>query len=187
MHPHIRIATPEDAAVINDVFAYYIANSVATFNEYNKTLEQRRQEMELLLRDYPFLIAEDEDGRFLGFANAEPVRPQSGYRFCVELTIYLHPDTPHRSGVGKLLYSHLLEMLAQQGYRTAFAVICGTNEESLSLHRSFGFGEVARFCNSGYKHGRWLDTVWMQKVLNPFDETPQEPVPFCEYRKQMML
>lgn len=183
MKAHLRIATPDDARVIHEIYDYYTTHTVATYNEFNKSVEARAQEISAILKDYPFLVAEDESGTFLGFANAEPVRPQSGYRYSVELTIYLHPNTPRHSGVGTLLYKALLDCLARQGYRIAYAVIDSGNEASLALHRRFGFEKVATFPNSGYKHGQWLTSVWMQKVLNPFDEQPSLPVPFEMFRR----
>lgn len=178
MMAHLRIASPNDARIIHDIYDYYITRTVATYSEVNKSVEARAQEISSLLKDYPFLVAEDEKGTFLGFANAEPMRPQSGYRYSVELTIYLHPDAPRHSGVGSLLYEALLDCLEKQGYRSAYAVIDSENEESLALHRRFGFTELATFPNSAYKHGRWLSAVWMQKFLNSFDERPVPPIPF---------
>lgn len=187
MNIRLRIASAQDAPLVNETFGYYIDHSLASFRETNKTVEERAREIEELLENYPFLIAEDENGRFLGFANAEPIRQQSGYRFCVELTIYLHPDAPKHAGIGTTLYEALLGMLTAQGYRTAFGVLYGKNEESLRLHEHFGFEEVALFRNTGYKFGQWLDTRIVQKVLNPFSPSPSKPIPFSHYRKTLML
>lgn len=181
----IRIAHPADAQMINDIYQYYIDNTEATFNETNKTVEQRAQEIETLLRDYPFLMAEDENGVCLGFACAEPFRAQSGYRFTVELTIYLHPDAPRRSGIGTALYARLLQILTEQGYHMALGVLYGGNTESLALHNCFGFEEVLLLPRAAYKHGRWLDMRMMKKQLLPYEETPALPIPFCEYRKRL--
>lgn len=183
----LRIATPEDAAIIHDIYDHYIENSVATYNEQNKSVMQRAEEIAALLNDYPFFVAEDESGAFLGFANAEPVRPQSGYRYCAELTIYLHPSAPKHAGIGKALYTVLLDSLKKQGFRVAYAVIDSGNEGSLALHKAFGFAQEAIFRSCGYKHGRWLDTVWLRKELNAFDESPAPIIPFCEYRKELNL
>ncbi len=183
MKAHLRIASSDDARVIHDIYDYYITHTVATYNEFNQSVEARAQEITRLLKDYPFLVAEDEHGTFLGFANAEPSRPQSGYRYSVELTIYLHPDTPRHSGVGSLLYEALLDCLRKQGYRTAYAVIDSGNEESQALHRRFGFETLTTFPNSAYKHGRWLSAVWMWKALNPFDARPALPIPFETFRR----
>lgn len=184
MNVALRIATPDDAEIIHEVYQYYIDNSVATFSETNLSIEKRREEIQTLLLQYPFLIAEGE-GSFLGFACAEPLRPQSGYRYCVELTIYLHPDAPKHSGVGKALYGTLLDILEKQGFRTAFGVISGTNTPSIALHERFGFAQAARFDRVGYKQGMWLDAVWMRKELGTADESPDLPIPFCEYRKRL--
>lgn len=179
----IRIATPQDAPTVNAIYAHYIAHSLATFHESNKTVEERAREMEWLLETYPFLVAEDESGRFLGFANAEPIRPQSGYRFSVELTIYLHPEAPKGRGIGTALYERLLSILTAQGFCTAYAVLYGKNEQSLRLHRRFGFEEAALLKNSAFKQGEWLDTRLLQKALNPYDNPPREPIPFSQYRQ----
>lgn len=185
MNVNIRIASPLDAQQVHDIYEYYIHHSLATFNESNKTVEERAQEIQALLKDYPFLVAEDDAGAFLGFACAEPFRPQSGYRYTVELTIYLHPDTPKHQGVGFQLYDRLLSILTQQGYRTALGVLYGGNDESLALHRRFGFEEILLLPNSAYKHGQWLDTRIMKKTLSSYDENPSPLIPFCEYRKSL--
>ena len=185
MNVIIRIASIEDAQKVYEIYEYYIHHTLATFNELNKTIKERAQEIERLLRDYPFLVAEDEQKNFLGFACAEPFRPQSGYRYTVELTIYLHPDAPRRQGVGSQLYERLLSMLTQQGYRTALGVLYGQNEESLALHRRFGFEEILLLPNAAYKHGQWLEMRIMKKTLSPYEEKPPLPVPFCEYRKSL--
>lgn len=185
MNIHIRIASVTDAQAVNDVYEYYIRHTLATFSEVNKTVEMRAQEIETLLENYPFLIAEDESGRFLGFACAEPFRPQSGYRYTAELTIYLHPDVPRHCGIGAALYEKLLFMLAQQGYCMAVGVLYGKNEESRKLHQRFGFEEAMLLPNAAYKHGQWLDMRIMKKTLRPFDERPALPVPFSKYRKKL--
>ena len=181
----IRIASVHDAQAVNEIYDHYIEHTVATFNEVKKTVEQRANEIEALLRDYPFLIAEDENGAFLGFACAEPYRPQTGYRYTAELTIYLHPESPKGTGIGSVLYGKLLTILAQQGYCTALGVLYGGNEESLHLHEKFGFEDVLLLPNAAYKHGQWLSMRIMKKTLRPYDEHPSLPIPFCEYRKRL--
>lgn len=180
---NIRIASPADAQKVHEIYEYYTHHTLATFNEHNKTESERAQEIETLLIDYPFLIAENDQGVFLGFACAEPFRPQSGYRYTVELTIYLHPDAPRHQGTGSMLYERLLHMLKEQGYRTALGVLYGGNEESFALHKRFGFEEILLLPNAAYKHGQWLDMRIMKKTLSPYEENPPLPIPFDEYRK----
>ena len=178
----LRIASIDDAAAINETYGYYIEHSLANFGEQNKTVEERAQEIDELLKMYPFFIAEDENGRFLGFACAEPYRPKSGYRYTAELTIYLHPDTPKGCCVGTALYEKLLDCLSAQGFRIALGVIHAENHGSLALHKHFGFQQVGVLRNCCYKHGQWVSAVILEKVLNSFDEEPNELIPFAHYR-----
>jgi len=185
MNVSIRIASASDAQKVHETYEHYIQHTLATFNESNKTVAERAREIETLLVNYPFLIAEDDLGRFLGFACAEPFRPQSGYRYTVELTIYLHPEAPRRQGIGAKLYDRLLQMLTQQGYCTALGVLYGGNDESLALHKRFGFEEILLLPNAAFKQGQWLDMRIMRKLLSPCEEHPSLPIPFCEYRKSL--
>ena len=178
MKVSIRTARTADAQAVNEVYQHYIDHSVTTFNEINKTVTARAQEISELLRMYPFLIAEDEEGAFLGFACAEPVRSQTGYRFAAELTIYLHPDTPSGSGVGSQLYERLLSLLKQQGFVYAVGVVHVQNEASMRLHRRFGFTEAARLPRCAYKHGQWLDAAILVRQLLPLSDPPADPIPF---------
>lgn len=185
MNIRLRIAAPQDAPLIHDTFGHYVLASTATFNEVNPSVEIRAEEIRSQLETYPWLIAEDETGRFLGYACAEPFRPQTGYRYLAELTIFLAPDAPRRAGVGRRLYEALLPFLGRQGFRQVLAIITSTNEASLALHRSFGFTEAARLTSSGFKHGQWLTSVWMVKQLNDFDPSPAPITPFRACRAEM--
>ena len=181
----IRIASVNDAQAVNAIYTHYYQHTLCSFHESGKSDAERAQEMEMLLKRYPFLIAEGENGECLGFACGEPYRAQSGYRFTVELTIYLHPDAPKGNGIGTALYAELLRMLTEQGYYTAYGVLFSENEASIRLHQHFGFETLACLPHTAYKHGRWVDALVMQKALNPYPAVALEPVPFCEYRKRL--
>ena len=77
-------------------------------------------------------------------------------------------------GCGKILYTKLLEILKQQGVKTACACVTGANENSINFHKKLGFEEVGRFHNSGYKLGNWYDIIWLEKPLNDYDKNPAE-------------
>ncbi|MBR4067953.1 MAG: N-acetyltransferase [Clostridia bacterium] len=175
MEVTLRNITPEDAPMVAQIYAHYIRHTVATFHETPKSVDGYLQQIKELSAVYPFLVAE-ADGRFLGFANAEPFRPQSGYRYTAELTIYLHPDAPKHSGIGRKLYSALLTQLKELHYVNVLACISGENESSIAFHRSFGFEEMAVFPKVAYKHDRWLDAVWMRKTLLSTEHSPEEPM-----------
>ena len=184
MNITLRRAIPEDAKHLLEIYTHYIIHSVATFHEHPKALEDYRKQIEELSAVYPFWVAESE-GRFLGFANGEPFRPQSGYRYTVELTIYLHPDAPKHTGIGARLYHQVLDDLTSQGFVNALACISGENEASLAFHRSMGFEKMAVFDRVAYKHGRWLNAVWMRKQLASREEQPEEPVPSTVYQEML--
>ena len=179
-HIHLRAARESDAAFLQEVYRYYIDNTEASYNDRAKPVAAYAESIRELSKQYPFLIAEDESGRPVGFANAEPIRPQSGYRHTAELTIYLHPDCPKGQGVGSLLYTTLLNCLEEQGFYCAFGVIDSQNEASLALHRHFGFVEHHRMGNVAFKHGKWLSAVYLRKQLRAPEGTPAETLPFTE-------
>src|SRR5690606_82791 len=120
----------------------------------------------LVAHGYPYLVAE-ESGRVLGYAYAGPFRPRRAYRFMVEDSIYIAPDVQGR-GIGRRLLAALIEECRKLGFRQIAAVIGDGSPESPSvrLHEVLGFRHMGMLEASGYKHGRWLDTVFMQLSLN---------------------
>ncbi len=119
----------------------------------------------------PYLVAE-KDGEVLGFAYASPFRSRSAYRFTAEDTVYIAPDAIGQ-GVGKALLSAVIEACEGLGLRQLTAVIGDAdNAASIGLHAALGFERTGASRSVGYKHGRWVDIVFMQKALNGGDETP---------------
>jgi phosphinothricin acetyltransferase len=112
----------------------------------------------------PYWIAE-HDAQLLGYCYVTPYRPRAAYRHTVENSVYIAPDAVGR-GIGRALLAEVLDRCAGQGYREVIAVIGDSaNQASIALHRKAGFVDVGTFRNVGYKFGRWLDTVLMQKTL----------------------
>ena len=165
-HPAVRAAVPADAEPVAAIFAHYVTTSVATFEEVAPTAADWRQRLDdLAARNLPFLVAEAEpDGSVCGFAYASPWRPKPAYRHTVEDTVYLSPGHAGR-GIGSALLGTLLTGCADAGARQ---VIADTGSDaSAALHRRFGFTQAGRLSGVGRKHGRWIDTVLMQKDLGP--------------------
>ncbi len=169
VQPVVRVAVPADAEPVAAIFAHYVTTSVATFEEVAPTGPDWRQRFDdLAARNLPFLVAEAEGDRAVcGFAYASPWRPKPAYRHTVEDTVYLCPDrTGH--GIGSALLGTLLAGCADAGARQVIAVIADTGSDaSAALHRRFGFTQAGRLSGVGRKHGRWIDTVLMQKNLGP--------------------
>ena len=168
--PVVRAAVPADAGPVAAIFAHYVATSVATFDEVAPTAADWRQRLgELAAWNLPFLVAEAAaaggGGSVCGFAYASPWRPKSAYRHTVEDTVYLAPGWTGR-GIGTALLTELLRRCAETGVRQVIAVIADTGTPaSAALHDYLGFAEVGKLPKVGCKHGRWIDTVLMQKDL----------------------
>ena len=181
MKTAIRIANRGDAQFVHDVYGYYVRETNVTFNTANPPVETYADKIDATLQRYPFFILE-ADGIPRGFAYAAQLRPHDAYQWTAEATIYLSPDAPKRTGLGKLLYQKLLDTLQHQGFQMAFGVITATNEPSICMHVHMGFEKVGHFQRMGNKRGQWLDVVWMQKTLNILSDTPEPPVPFAQWR-----
>jgi phosphinothricin acetyltransferase len=163
----VRAAVPADAGQVAAIFGHYVATSVATFEEVAPTAADWRRRLEDLAgRNLPFLVAEaDGDGTVCGFAYASPWRPKPAYRYTVEDTVYLSPGHTGR-GIGSALLGGLLTGCAAAGARQVIAVIADTGSDaSAALHRRFGFTQAGRLSGVGRKHGRWIDTMLMQRDL----------------------
>ena len=118
--------------------------------------------MEAALAVGPFLVAENAAGALCGYACAHPFHPREAYAWCAETTIYCDPDCVGQ-GVGRRLYTPLLELLRRQGYRAAAALVAHPNPGSEAFHKAMGFHSVGTQPRCGYKFGRWLDlqTWWL--------------------------
>ncbi|MFB9833544.1 GNAT family N-acetyltransferase [Actinoallomurus acaciae] len=161
----IRPAVPADLTAVAEIYAHYVSHTVITFDQVPPTVAGWRRRLDDLTgRDLPFLVA-DLDGDVAGYAYAAPWRPKPAYRYTVEDSIYLAPDRIG-AGLGGALLGTLLPRCAQAGIRQLIAVIADTgNGASTALHRRFGFAHAGRLTGVGYKHGRSVDTMLMQRDL----------------------
>ena len=163
----VRAAVPADAERVAAIFAHYVTSSVATFEEVAPTADQWRQRLaDRTARNLPFVVAE-ADGSVCGYAYASPWRPKPAYRYTVEDSVFLAPGRTGR-GIGSALLGTLLAGCAAAGARQVIAVIADTGSDaSAALHRRFGFTQAGLLSGVGRKHGRWIDTLLMQKDLAP--------------------
>jgi L-amino acid N-acyltransferase YncA len=166
--PVVRPAVPADLEQVAAICAHYVTTSVATFEEVPPTVAdwQRRLD-DLAVRNLPFLVAEAGavPGSVGGYAYASPWRPKPAYRHTVEDTVFVSPGHTGR-GLGSALLGRLLTGCEQAGARQVIAVIADTGSDaSVALHRALGFLPAGRLCRVGHKHGRWIDTVLMQREL----------------------
>lgn len=167
----VRDASDSDLAAIHAIYTHHVQNGLGSFEEIPPDLaEMARRRAEVLSRRLPYLAAEI-DGRLVGYAYAGPYRPRSAYRFSVEDSVYVAPDI-HRRGVARALLAELIERCTVLGYRQMIAVIGDSaNRGSIGLHASMGFREAGRLHAIGFKLGRWVDSVLMQRTLGPGDSS----------------
>ncbi|MCG8271709.1 N-acetyltransferase family protein [Aquamicrobium sp. NLF2-7] len=173
----IRTATPDDLASITEIYRDAVLNGTATYELEPPSLEEMQGRFEALRASgYPFLVATDDNGTVLGYAYAGPFRARPAYRFIVEDSIYISPEAKGR-GLGTALMRELIEEVRELGFRQFVAVIGdGTPDSpSVRLHEKLGFRHTGKLEGSGYKHGRWLDTAFMQLEMNGGAKQPPDP------------
>ncbi len=163
----IRTSRAGDVPEMRAIYADAVARGTSSFELVPPDIaEISRRRDEVLARGLPWLVGE-RDGQVLGYAYAAPFRPRPAYRFCVENSIYLHADA-RRRGVARPLLAELIARCEAAGMRQMLAVIGDSaNEASIRLHRSLGFDDCGQLTAVGWKFGRWLDVVMMQRRLGP--------------------
>jgi L-amino acid N-acyltransferase YncA len=163
--PVVDPATPDDLERVADIFAHYVWNTAATFEETPPTVAAWRRRLDDLSGlGLPFLVART-GGEVAGYAYASPWRRKPAYRHTVEDSVYLAAGRTGQ-GLGRALLGPLLTRCADAGLRQVIAVIADAGADaSVALHRSFGFVDAGRLTAVGHKHGAWIDTVLMQRDL----------------------
>ena len=161
----IRPAEPRDIAAITRIYAHAVLHGTASFElEPPDEAEITRRYTALHNGRFPYIVAEVE-AEIAGYAYAGPYRARPAYRFTVEDSIYIDPAMQRR-GIGRALLERLLAESEKEGFRQMIAVIGDSNQRpSIALHEALGFRMVGTFEAVGYKFGRWLDSVLMQKAL----------------------
>ena len=178
----IRDAVPADLDRITDIYADAVRHGAASYELEPPTRAEMAARFESLKAGaFPYLAAADEAGRVLGYAYVGAFRPRPAYRFIVEDSVYVAPEAKGR-GVGRLLMERLIEAARALGFRQIVAVIGDGHADSASvrLHERLGFIHSGRLAGSGYKHGRWLDTVFMQLEMNGGASLPPDPASWPE-------
>lgn len=172
----IRIADENDIPAILDIYAPYVLNTTVSFEYDVPTEETFLERFRKYTRQFPWLVWE-ENGRILGYAYASAPFERAAYSWCAEPSIYLHPDARGR-GIGKALYAALEKILLMQGYQVLYALITEENLPSLAFHEKMGYKISVKFPNCGFKFGRWLGLIWMEKRLKTVEIPSNQPAPW---------
>ncbi len=168
----IRPSTAADLDAVTRIYAWNVLHGSGTFElEAPDRAEIERRRAEVLAKGLPWLVLES-DGAVAGYAYANHFRPRPAYRFCLEDSVYLAPETVGR-GFGRLLLAELLSRCEAAGARQMLAVIGDSaNAASIGVHRALGFAPAGTIRAAGWKFDRWLDVVVMQKSLGAGDSRP---------------
>jgi phosphinothricin acetyltransferase len=172
----IRPTEERDLPAIAEIYGEAVRTGTASFElEPPDVAEMTRRWRELTSNRYPHIVAMRAD-QLLGYAYAGPYRARPAYRFSVEDSIYIAPHA-QGAGVGRALLAEIIKQCEQLGFRQMIAVIGGGTEHpaSVKLHQRLGFWQIGVFEGAGFKHGRWLDTLLMQRALGEGKQTlPKE-------------
>lgn len=161
----IRDASASDIDAITAIYRDSVLNGVASYEIAPPDRDEMAARYQAIVaKGYPYIAATGEDGALIGYAYASAFRTRPAYRFMVEDSIYLAPEARGK-GVGKRLLEALIARSTALGFRQMVAVIGGAHPASIALHATHGFEEIGRIKGSGFKHGRWLDTMLMQRPL----------------------
>ncbi len=169
----IRSARGEDAEGILAIYAPIVRETFISFEVVPPTIEQMRERIEGTLVKFPWLVCEEEE-HILGYAYASRHRERAAYQWSADVSVYVAAEC-RGQGLGRALYTPLLQILTDLGYYSALAGIVLPNPASVGLHEAMGFRPVAVYHNIGYKLGAWHDTGWWQCKLREYEGQPEEP------------
>jgi L-amino acid N-acyltransferase YncA len=177
----IRVAEPSrDAPRIAEIYRPYVEGTVVSFEDVAPSPSEIAARMTGILDWTPWLVAVDADDRTVGYAYASRHRERAGYRWSVDISVYVEESSRGR-GVGRALYADLLPILRRQQFVNAYAGIGLPNEASVALHKSIGMSLVGVYEKVGWKLGEWVDVAWYELRLGePIVDgsAPHEPIPF---------
>jgi len=159
----IRPATAADLYAINAIYNHYVHHSTCTYQEEPSTPEERAAWFAAHGTQHPVTVAES-DGEVVGWGSLSRFHPRSAYRRTVENSVYVRVDL-HRRGIGAALLADLIDRSAALGHHAIIAGIDAEQTASVAIHRRFGFEHVGHLRQVGFKFGRWLDVIYMERVL----------------------
>ena len=177
----IRVANRADIPAILDIYAPYILTSTATFEYDVPCLRSFTQRFDQITLQFPWLVWEEE-GEILGYAYASAPYERAAFSWCAEQSVYLRPGARGR-GIGKQLYGALEAILRAQGYQVLYALITDENEASLRFHERAGYVKKVHFPDCGFKFGKWLGLVWMEKRLTSVVIPNSLPIKFVDIKQ----
>jgi len=165
---------------VSAIYAPAVLGSVATFEEVAPDADEIGTRMRTVLERLPWLVA-DAGGEVIGYAYAGPHHTRPGYRWSVNISVYIEPGSQGR-GIGRALYAELLAVLRRLGIVNAYAGIALPNAGSVRLHEAIGMKRIAVYERVGFKFDAWHDVAWYGMRLVEPAEPPAEPTSYPDLR-----
>jgi len=170
MNYAFRLADISDSEEILNIYAPYIRDTYISFETEVPSVSEFARRIETICRQYPFIVCLVED-KIIGYAYASKHRERAAYCYSVDVSIYVLPEY-HGSGTAYKLYEYLFYILKELGYYSAYAAVVVPNDRSICFHQKFGFSVIGTFQKAGYKFGKWLDVIWLEKAIKSYDKAP---------------
>ena len=159
----IRPARVEDLPIINEIYNHYVLHSTCTYQTEPETMESRRAWFDHHGEKHPITVAE-ESGQIVGWGSLSRFHPRAAYSQTVENSVYVDHRL-HRRGIGRSLLADLIDRAERIGHHAISAGIDGEQSPSVALHAALGFEQVGYLKQVGFKFGRWLDVIYMERLL----------------------
>ena len=173
MEKRIRSVTLDDARAVSQIYAPSVSEAATSFETVAPDAAEIQRRIQDKTPKFPWLVFE-ADGKVLGYAYGSEHRTRQAYQWSADVSVYIHDRAQHR-GVGRALYTVLLDLLRRQGYFNAYAGITQPNPGSVRLHESMGFTPVGVYSRVGFKFGRWHDVLWLHLRLSEEPLPPADP------------
>jgi L-amino acid N-acyltransferase YncA len=165
---HIRPARQDDLGAVNDIYNHFVIHSTCTFQTEPEPLERRAEWFAAHDASHPIIVAEKRGAEgskhIVGWASLSAFNARCAYRHTVEDSVYVAHDA-HGEGIGSRLLADLIERAAAIGHHSIVGLVVAEQDVSLRLHEKFGFERVAHLREVGYKFDRWIDVIYMQRML----------------------
>ena len=171
LNPCIRPVTAGYSEKLLEIYSYYVENTAVSFETETPSPAEFSERIAVISSKYPYLVCLTGD-EITGYAYASKHRERAAYRFDVDVSVYLRRDM-RGMGLGTALYARLFEELDRRGYYNAYAAITLPNDQSISLHRKFGFAEIGVHHRTGYKFNKWHDVLWLEKAIKDTSSDPK--------------
>lgn len=186
MSKKIRLATVEDLARIQEIYRPYVEQEDIVVNSEHRvpTMEELEERFALVTEEFPWLVCEIDDV-VVAYAYAGKPFKREGYKWNAEVSVYADGKY-HGRRLASALYESLLKLLESQGYYNVYACILSINEKSIKFHEKYGFKVMSIFPNSVHKHDKWMDVIWMNKVLQEFKNDVKNPVSIWDLDKELV-